>query len=305
MPFARNGQLRLHFESTGAGTAVLLVGGLGMTVNAWWRTVPALARRFRVLRFDNRGQGRSTAAAFPYTVADMADDAVAVLDAAGEPRAHVYGISLGGMVAQEIALRHPDRVRALVLGATTPGGVNTPLDPDAVGFFARLVTMRHEEALWASVPYSYAERTRRRHAQRIAEDLARRLTEPPGLFAYSHQLAAAATHSTLARLDRIDAPTLVVHGEQDAVVPPTNATLLADAIPAAELELRPDSGHLYGTDDPRVDARIERFLLRHSPEITGRSAAVARARSRLERAAAAARRALRSVRRAPSRSRAG
>jgi pimeloyl-ACP methyl ester carboxylesterase len=155
--------------------------------------------------------------------------------------------------------------------------------------------MGHEEALWASVPYSYAEPTRRRHAERIAEDIARRVGERADPVSYAHQLTAAATHSALARLGEIGAPTLVVHGDQDAIVPSANASLLADAIPAAELELRRDSGHLYSTDDPRVEGRIERFLLRHSPEVSGPAVGVARLLSRLERAAGAARQALRSA----------
>jgi 3-oxoadipate enol-lactonase len=155
---------------------VLLVMGLGMTLTAWWRTVPVLAGSCPVIAFDNRGVGRSEPAALPYTVAQMADDAVAVLDAAGEDGAHVDGISLGGMVA-EVALRHPERVRALVLGATTPGGTRATVpDAPALGFFARAAAMGHEETAWASVQFIYAERTRRRHADRIAEDIARRRT---------------------------------------------------------------------------------------------------------------------------------
>src|SRR5919199_2562231 len=159
---APSGALELHYEARGHGPAVLLVMGLGMSLAAGWRTVPVLARHFRVIAFDNRGIGRSGGSPWPYFAGRMADDAVAVLDSAGEERAHVYGISLGGLVAQEIALRHPDPVAALVLGATTAGGAGAERgELAALSFFSRARSMAEEEAHWAAVPYMYGERTRR------------------------------------------------------------------------------------------------------------------------------------------------
>jgi 3-oxoadipate enol-lactonase len=278
MPYARSGALRVYYESAGRGPAVLLILGQGMPLEAGWRTVERLSRSFRVLAFDNRDVGRSDRSPWPYAVPQMARDALAVLDAANEERAHMYGISLGGMVAQEIAVGHRDRVGALILGATTPGGpLAVPQDAQALTFFARAGAMGREEAEWAAVPYSYSKRTRRMHGDRIAEDIARRLSHSPETFgsvpatiAYLHQVTAAAAHITFNRLARITAPTLVVHGAQDRIQSPQNARILKKSIRGAELTLWPDAGHLYVTDEPEADPAIAHFLERHAGALDNR-----------------------------------
>ncbi len=262
MPLARCEDVELHWESTGDGPPVLLVMGLGMNATGWWRTVPVLARRLRVIAFDNRGVGRSGRPPGPYTMDQLADDAVAVLDAAGVDRAHVYGLSLGGMIAQEVALRHPSRVERLVLGATTPGGERAvPIEPAIRAFFLRRAQMPAEEAVWASVPYNYGPTTRAHHGERIAQDIAQRLRFPVEPEPYVAQLAAALEHDAFDRLGGIAAPTLVVHGDADRMVPPANARLLAGRIPGARAQLWPAAGHLYATDEPRADPAIAAFLL--------------------------------------------
>jgi pimeloyl-ACP methyl ester carboxylesterase len=265
MPFARNGTVKLHWESAGQGPAVLLVAGRGMTVDGWWATSPVLARSFRVIAFDNRDTGRSSRLPWHYSLAQMAEDAVAVLDAAGEQRAHVYGISLGSLVAQEVALRHPDRVHALVLGASSAGGFAAYMpSPSVRTFFVRAGAMTLAEAEWASVAFTYAEKTRRLHPERIFTDIAHRESSPLQPLAHLHQTAAVTAHDAYERLNQIAAPTLVVHGEKDLVVRPANALVLAEKIPGAQLRLWPDAGHMYIIDEPRADREIARFLLHHS-----------------------------------------
>jgi pimeloyl-ACP methyl ester carboxylesterase len=265
MPTTHNGAVQLFWESTGAGPPVLLIAGQGMTLDAWWRTVPKLAGSFRVLTFDNRDVGRSSHWPWPYVVPQMADDAVAVLDAAGVERAHVYGISLGGMVAQELVLRYPHRVDALVLGATTAGGHEAVLaGPQPLSFYVRVGAMAPEEAEWAAVPYNYSVRTRRLHGDRIAEDIAKRVQNQTDTFAYLHQVAAAATHNTSGRLGQIEAPCLIVNGEEDVIMPPDNARHLAASIPNAEVKLWPEAAHLYITDEPEADLHVLRFLKAHT-----------------------------------------
>jgi 3-oxoadipate enol-lactonase len=251
----------LHWESTGTGDPVLMIMGLGLSGGAWWRTVPVLSRSLRVITFDNRGVGRSRAHLHSYTTEAMADDAVSVLDAAGIERAHVYGFSLGGMVAQQLALRHEDRVRSIVLGATHPGGPRAvrPSD-DVIAFFRRRASMSAKDAARASVPFNYGPRCRREHKDRIAEDIQRRLAHPFPERAYKAQMVAASLHNCYRRLKRIEAPTLVVHGREDRIVPVANAELLAERIPRAELRILDHAGHLYSTEQPEVDEDIARFF---------------------------------------------
>ena len=263
---ARSGSARrdgatLRWESTGDGPPVLLIMGLGMSATGWWRTAPVLAGEFEAIVFDNRGVGRSSPLSGVYTTDAMADDAVAVLDAAGVDTAHVYGFSLGGMVAQRFALRHRDRVRSLVLGGTHPGGSHSVrADRDTQAYLRRRPSLCPEEAAWASVPYNYGPTCRREHAGRIAEDIAQRLRRPSDGRTYRAQFAAAVLHNSFRHLGAIRAPTLVVHGAADRMVPAANAELIAGRIPGAELHLVPDAGHFYMTDEPQVEERIGTFL---------------------------------------------
>jgi pimeloyl-ACP methyl ester carboxylesterase len=197
----------------------------------------------------------------------MADDAVSVLDSAGVDAAHVYGISLGGMIAQEVALRHPSRVRALVLGATTAGGRNLVPADESVNAFVRLrAQMTAEHAVWASVPINYSRRTRLEAGDRIAEDIAQRLRFPVEAEYYSAQLAAAHSHD--ARVEEIRAPTLVVHGDEDVLIPPENGRRLASLIPGAELSMW-SAAHLYFTDEPRVDRYVAGWLRERTSTAAG------------------------------------
>jgi pimeloyl-ACP methyl ester carboxylesterase len=258
---AVDGRTRLYWESKGDGPPVLLIHGLGLSGGAWWRTVDALSPTMRVITFDNRGIGQSTSLLPAYTTEAMADDALAVLDDLGLDDAHVYGVSLGGMVAQQLALRHPRRVRSLVLGATQPGGRRAARpDAEVLEFFGRRSSMRMEEAAWASVPYNYGTRAREEQVDRIADDIERRLGNPFSERAYRAQLFAATLHNCYGRLERIRVPSLVVHGEEDRMIPVENGRMIAERIPGCLLRVLPDAGHLYPTEEPDVDHDIAAFL---------------------------------------------
>jgi pimeloyl-ACP methyl ester carboxylesterase len=253
--------VELHWESDGSGVPILLIAGLALGAASWWRTVPVLATHFRVLTYDHRGVGLSESKTQTHSTTEMARDAVAVLDAAGVESAHVYGFSLGGMVAQQLALRAPGRVRSLVIGATHPGGRRATIpSPEVLSFFSRRPNLPQEEAAWASVPFNYGARCRREHVDRIAQDIARRLSSPFAAAAYRAQLMAGLTHDCGSRLREIAVPTLVVHGREDRMIPVQNAEALADGIHGARLRILDEAGHLYTTDEPEIDAEIGAFL---------------------------------------------
>jgi pimeloyl-ACP methyl ester carboxylesterase len=258
---ALDGSTRLYWESHGTGIPVLLIHGLGLSGGAWWRTVDALSPSVRVITYDHRGIGRSASLMPAYTTEAMADDAASILDELGLDAVHVYGFSLGGMVAQQLALRHPRRVRSVVFGATQPGGRRAvPAEREVLEFFRRRPGMAAEEAAWESVPFNYGTRVRAEHPERIAEDIEWRLRQSFNAQAYRAQMFAAVLHNCYGRLDRITAPALVVHGAHDRVIPVENAHLMAERLPDCRLTVLEASGHLYSTEEPEIDHAIARFF---------------------------------------------
>jgi 3-oxoadipate enol-lactonase len=249
--------VRLAWEEQGAGAPVLLLHGLGYTRQGWGPLRELLARRYRVLSYDNRGIGESEIPPGPYTVAELADDAVDVLDAAGAERAHVIGASLGGMVAQLLAAEQPERVEHLVLVGTTPGGAGAyPLPQQTLALMAEAASLPPEVALRRFVENALAP-----GSPLLDEVFAYRQQHPPDPAGWAAQAAAGATWDADGRLGQIAAPTLVVAGTADAVVDPRNAQLLADAIPGAKLELIDDAGHLpFWERAEEFAALVERFL---------------------------------------------
>jgi pimeloyl-ACP methyl ester carboxylesterase len=246
-----------------ADPPVLFLTGVGLTAAVARRWIAELRPRFRVLSAPVDGvAGASTQRAVDEVTVESA---MALLDATAADRAHVVGMSFGGVVAQEIAIRYPTRVCSLVLGATSAGGERY-VSPDARSrrFIRRLSDVPVEEGLWAAVPYLYAAMTRRRHAPLIGQDIAERLSGPLAPRSYRNQRAAARAHDASARLEGITAPTLVIHGELDRIVPVENGRLLAEGIPGATLTTLRDGAHAFPTDAPAAHRELVSFLLAHS-----------------------------------------
>lgn len=260
MPYADRGDARIFWESEGSGPPVLLVMGLGYPGAMWYRLLPFLTDAYRTIRFDNRGVGATGVPPGPYPVETMADDAAAVLDAAGERSAHVVGVSMGGFIAQELCLRHPDRVRSLVLGCTHMNGPEAiPPSPEALQMLVARSSMSPREAAEAAVPFIYAPDTGR---DRVEEDFAVRMREPTSPEGYTNQLQGVLGHGgTFGRLPDIAVPTLVVHGTLDGLVNPANAPVLAARIPGARLALIDGASHLFFTDRTEEAGTVLRSFL--------------------------------------------
>jgi pimeloyl-ACP methyl ester carboxylesterase len=202
--------------------------------------------------FDNRGVGLSDVPPGPYSIATMASDAALVLDAAGIARAHVFGVSMGGMIAQEFALQYPARTRSLILGCTSPGGPLAVRAESKVAdvLFARGMTL--EQARVAILPHIYDAETPR---EKIEEDVSLRQRWLPSPQGYMAQLQAIMAWESYSRIAQIAAPTLVIHGKSDALVPPGNGRLIAERIPGAKLVLLDHASHLFLTDQTEASQR--------------------------------------------------
>jgi pimeloyl-ACP methyl ester carboxylesterase len=249
----------------------VLIQGMGLDRRGWEGIPGKLRRRFRLVLVDNRGCGRSDRPAGSFTVGDMARDVVAVLDAAGIRRAHVLGASLGGMVAQELAIRHPERVDALVLVCTAPGWPFAyPMPAPSVRLLVATARMPAEAARRRHTENALSARAVRERPDLVDRLLERQGSRPAGRGTLSAQAAAGARYAGRLRQSRIRARTLVLHGDADTVVDPRNGRLLAARIPGAQLRIFPGLGHLLFWEDPDGFAAAVASFLLDRPEVTTR-----------------------------------
>jgi 3-oxoadipate enol-lactonase len=272
----------LHYERQGSGEPLLLITGFTISSAVFEPVLELYGGRFDCITYDNRGSGRSGAPARPTSMAELAADAAGLLREIGVESAHVCGLSMGGMIAQELAIRFPERVGGLVLGGTTPGGPRaarpTLRELSALGG-AAAGGWRDGARSWLG-EWVFSERFLREQPERARELLrhfGHHRATPQGVWAHWW---ASVYHDTLSRLHCIQAPTLVMHGEQDAMAPISNARLLAERIPGAELCIVPGAGHAYMPERPEesFDA-LTSWLDRRAPITAGapRSGAAARA----------------------------
>jgi pimeloyl-ACP methyl ester carboxylesterase len=260
--WARNREVELAWRAYGQGEPLFLIMGFLASADTWFRFLRHLPLdRYRAIAFDNRGSGASSKPLGLWSMDDLVADAVTVLDAAGIENAHVLGASMGGMIAQHLALAHPERVRSLILACTEPvhrfqlppwrlvAGI--ALRPALGGGFAEKV----------SRPILYARGGAHAGSEKLDEDARLRDQDGMPILAALGQASAIFRHDAAERLEEIEAPTLILHGAEDTLIPPAQVIELKRRIPHAELELLPHAGHMVITDAEEPTARaIVRFL---------------------------------------------
>jgi 3-oxoadipate enol-lactonase len=260
MPLAAVDGISLYYERHGAGEPVLLIQGMSGTHLAWGDAfLSGLGEDVEIVTYNHRGVGTSTPQDQPFAIAQLADDAAGLLDALEWEHAHVLGISMGGMVAQELALRHPQRIRTLTLGCTYPGGAQAQLaDPALIQELAgALLSGDRERALRTGFAANLS-------AAHVADEAhwapfqAMATALPVAVPVIMLQMQAVMGHDASARLGSIEAPTLVVHGTEDRMLPVVNGELIARLIPHARLELLDGVGHMFWWEQPERSAALVR-----------------------------------------------
>lgn len=257
MPTITANGINIFYESNGFGKPLVLISGLGYNMWQWHKMVPGLAQSFQVITFDNRGVGQTDKSEGAYSAALLAADTAALLTALNIPKAHIMGHSMGGFIAQELALSYPDRVDKLILASTNFGGPHhLPITAEAMAVLSDTASdavTRFKNGLAVSTAPGWSEN----NEAMIEEWLAWRIANPVDPAAYQAQMAIGL--SLLAeeacfenKLPEVQAETLILFGKYDKVVPPGNADLLAAKIPNSTIRILPDAGHFFPIETPEA-----------------------------------------------------
>jgi pimeloyl-ACP methyl ester carboxylesterase len=262
MPKVKVNDIQVCYEVKGKGYPLVMITGLGSNLDFWPpRLVDELSKNFKLLMLDNRGTGRTDTSNREYTIKLFADDTMGLMNALGISKAHVLGLSMGGMVAQELAINHPEKVSKLVLGSTHCGGSKlvkssqkvpeTPIDP------SKMSPEEHRKALTIVVTEDFIKE----NPDWVKLMAQKRLIHPTSKEAYMRQLNAIGKFDTFERLHQIKTPTLVLHGRKDVLIHPKNAAVLAEAIPNAKLVFFENSAHVLVEEMEELIHVITEFLL--------------------------------------------
>jgi pimeloyl-ACP methyl ester carboxylesterase len=266
--------IQLYYERHGTGEPLLFIGGLGANLAEIPYLIDAYSRHLEFIVFDGRGCGRSDKPEGDYSIPGFADDAAALLDALRIESAFVYGSSMGGMIAQELTLRHPARVRGLILGCTTAGAVRgVRPSAETVQTMIHNQSLTGDEALAAGWKLGYSEQYIASHwdALMTRSRNASRFSAPRE--SYMRQVIASARHDVWDDIGSIACPVMVIHGADDVMIPAGNALMLKERLPHAELHILDGMGHGYNLEaQEQADALVLDFVRRNASATTGEAA---------------------------------
>ncbi|MFW9805715.1 MAG: alpha/beta fold hydrolase [Candidatus Thorarchaeota archaeon] len=248
LPYATIGEVDIYYEIHGPPDAppLVLIGGWASYRWVWFRQIPTLMQKYKCIVFDNRGAGKSSKPDYPYTIEMMAGDTVGLLDVLGIENAHILGISMGGLIAQQIALSHPEKVRSLILVSTHFGGSNyIPIPDDVVALLVALPTetISYEQAREMRYRATFSEQFIAENKELMKQIDSWVQQHPAPLFAQVHQSSATAEFDSESELKNITVPTLILQGANDFTILPKNAELLAERIPNSRLQFIEGAAH--------------------------------------------------------------
>lgn len=265
MPKVRVNDIQIYYEVHGEGFPLMMIQGLGANMD-WWamypRLVTELSKKFKTVMFDNRGAGRTDVSDRRCTIRLFADDTAGLMDNLGISRAHVLGISMGGMIAQELVLNYPEKVEKLVLCSTNCGGRKTVLPSRKVMgmLLADRSTLSQKERDKIPISLSLTEDFAKKNPDFVELAVQQMHKAPISSEVLKRQLNAIREFDTYERLSQIKAPTLILHGKKDILIPPGNASILAEAIPNARLVHLERSAHGLIEDVDEVINTVTGFL---------------------------------------------
>ncbi|HLI79240.1 MAG TPA: alpha/beta fold hydrolase [Candidatus Binataceae bacterium] len=265
MERARINGVELAYELQGAGAPIVMIHGAQGDQSMFAAMAKEFAANYRVLTFDQRGSGLSEKPDMPYSMAMFADDTAALMDHLKMSPAHIIGVSMGGMIAQEFALRHPNKVRSLVLGCTTPGGSHAiRASGGALASAYSTQPMTAEERGKALAEAAFTKGYLAKHPEIIASMIESRRSRPIDTVGFGHRMKAASEHNTYDRLGEIRSPTLVITGKDDALISWENSRILAERIKGAEQVILEPAGHCFWLEQPEKSRdAIAGFIRRH------------------------------------------
>ena len=246
MPTIRVNDINMYYETYGTGSPLVLIMGLRRNLTWWYRQITELSRHYRVVAFDNRGAGRSDKPVMEYSISLFADDTAGLMDVLGIQKAHILGVSMGGYIAQELALRHPDKVRSLFLGCTSCGGSRTVLmSEERTKKFTANEGLTPTEILRKDMDIYFSDGFIANHLDEVRKFIEISLQYYQPADAFLRQFAACRKHDTADRLNGIRVPVLIATGDDDPLVPSANSMILKELLCGATLCVFPGRRHCF------------------------------------------------------------